>query len=125
MQKTWNRIKENAGAIAATCMVVGILAGFFQYSINSIHLRLNAQDKYINQRFDDLEKRMEQGFAHAKEVRQKDFAHLSQRFDDQDRRIEDLAGDVSELHRLTLNIGERVSRNENDIQQLQTAVPSP
>lgn len=54
------------------------------------------------------------------------FDAINQRFDAQDERLEDLAKGVSDLRKL----GERVSRNEGEIdvlrQQLQTAdAPSP
>ena len=130
MQTTWNRIKDNAGAIAATCMVVGLLAGFFQYSINSIHRRigdlrtginerLNDQNAYFNQRFNDQDRLINQRFDDQNKS-------INQRFDAVDQRLERLETDVSELHRLN----ERVSRTEGQIdsiiQQLQTAdTPAP
>ena len=130
MQTAWNRIKDNAGAIAATCMVVGLLAGFFQYSINSIHRRigdlrtdinqrLNDQNAYINQRLDDQDRLINQRFNDQDQL-------INQRFDAVEQRLEHLETDVSELRRLN----ERVSRTEGQIdsiiQQLQTAdAPSP
>ena len=62
----------------------------------------------VNQRIDDLEKLMGQGFAHAREARKQDSAHLSQR-------IEDLAENISQLHKLTTAIGEGISRTERQI----------
>ena len=155
MQTAWNRIKDNAGAITATCMVLGLLAGFFQYSINSIHRRLddlrtdisqrlndqnahinqhfNGQDRLINQRFDTADQR----FSDQDRLINQRFDAVDQRFNDQDRlinqrfgavdqRLEHLETDVSELRRLN----ERVSRTEGQIdsilQQLQTAdAPTP
>ena len=130
MQTAWNRIKDNAGAIAATCMVVGLLAGFFQYSINSIHRRigdlrtdinqrLNDQNAYINHRLDDQDRLINQRFNDQDQL-------INQRFDAVEQRLEHLETDVSELRRLN----ERVSRTEGQIdsiiQQLQTAdAPSP
>ena len=148
MQTAWNRIKDNAGAIAATCMVVGLLAGFFQYSINSIHRRigdlrtdinqrLNDQNAYINQRLDDQNRLINQRFDAADQRFDDQDQLINQRFNDQDQlinqrfdaveqRLEHLETDVSELRRLN----ERVSRTEGQIdsiiQQLQTAdAPSP
>ena len=55
---------------------------------------------------------------------------INQRFDDQDRRIADVGAEVAALRELTVSIGERVSRNEGQVdvlmQQLQTAdAPAP
>ena len=55
---------------------------------------------------------------------------ISQRFDAVDKRIDRLTEGVSELRRLTVNISERVSRNEGQIdvirEQIQAAdTPSP
>ena len=137
VQTTWNRIKDNAGAIAATCMVVGLLAGFFQYSINSIHRRiddlrtdinqrLNDQNAHISQRFNDQDRLINQRFNDQERLINQRFDAVNQRFDTIDQRLEHLETDVSELHRLN----ERVSRTEGQIdsilQQMQTAdVPSP
>ena len=72
----------------------------------------------VNQRFDDLEKLMGQGFAHAREAREQDFARLSQR-------IEDLAENISQLHKLTTAIGERVSRTERHIDAIERHLQIP
>ena len=72
----------------------------------------------VNQRIDDLEKLMGQGFAHAREAREQDFAHLSQR-------IEDLAENISQLHKLTTAIGERVSRTERHIDAIERHLQIP
>ena len=84
-----------------------------------INQRFDAQDKYINQRFDAQDKYINQR-----------FDALEQRLDDQDRRFDHLADDSAELHKLTVGISERVSRNEGAIgvirEQLQTAdTPAP
>ena len=79
----------------------------------------DAQDKAINQRFDDQDPCFD-GLE----------AGMNQRFDDQDQRIEDVGAEVAALRELTVSIGERVSRNEGQIdvlvQQSQTAdAPAP
>ena len=120
--QTW--IRKNAaaiGAITGTATLFATIAGSLLYLLvtqpitqrfDTVDQRFHDQNRSINQRFDDLEKRMEQGFAHAKEAREQDFSHLSQR-------IEDLADDVSQLHKLTTNIGERVSQTERQIDAIE------
>jgi rRNA maturation protein Nop10 len=155
----WNWTKEQAGPIAAIATVLIVLTGLIQFGvINPMHQRFDAinqrfdaqdkrvddlkaemnqrfdavdrrfdaQDKYINQRFDAVDRRFD---AQDKYINQRFDAqdkYINQRFDAQDKHIEDLAKGVSDLRKL----GERVSRNEGEIdvirQQLQTAdVPSP
>ena len=127
--QTW--IRKNAaaiGAVTGTATLFATIAGSLLYLLvtqpitqrfdavdqrfDAVDQRFHDQNRSINQRFDDLEKRMEQGFAHAKEAREQDFSHLSQR-------IEDLADDVSQLHKLTTNIGERVSQTERQIDAIE------
>ena len=116
--QTW--IRKNAaatGAITGTATLFATIAGSLLYllvtqPINQRFDVVNQRFDAVDQRFDDLEKRMEQGFAHAKEAREQDFSHLSQR-------IEDLADDVSQLHKLTTNIGERVSQTERQIDAIE------
>ena len=43
----------------------------------------------MDERFLSLEKRMEQGFAHAEKAREQNFVHLNQRFDSLERRMEE------------------------------------
>lgn len=43
----------------------------------------------LDERFLSLEKRMEQGFAHAEKAREQNFVHLNQRFDSLERRMEE------------------------------------
>lgn len=139
-----NWIKENSVSITIVISTVVALATVLTVtltSINSIHHRLDdmnqrlndiraemnqrfdAQDKYINQRFDAQDKYINQRF-------DAQDRHINQRFDAVDRRFDALENDVSELHELLVSTGERVSRNEGQIdvirQQLQTAdAPAP
>ena len=157
MQKMWTWIRNNGLAITA---VTGICVLFITVAnvlfLNPIHHRLNDlgmhidqrfddQNKSINQRFDDQDRAINQRFdAQDKSINQRFDAQdksIDQRFDAQDKRIGDLeagmnrrfdrlTGEVAELRKLTVNIGERVSRNEGQIdvimQQLQTAdAPAP
>ena len=126
MQTIWNRIKDNAGAIAATCMVVGLLAGFFQYSINSIHRRIDDLKTDINQRLNEQNTHINQRFNDQDRLISQRFDAVDQRFNAIDQRLERLETDVSELR----GLNDRVSRIEGQvdsiIQQLQPAdAPSP
>ena len=88
--------------------------------------RFDAQDKLISQHFEAVNQRFDA-------VNQRFDAqdkYINQRFDAQDKRLDSLTNEVSELHKLTVGISERVSRSEGEIdvirQQLQTAdKPSP
>ena len=44
----------------------------------------------IGERFQSLEKRMEQGFAHAEKAREQNLVHVNQRFDGLEKRLDDL-----------------------------------
>ena len=77
----------------------------------------------MNQRFDDLRIYMDQRFD-AQDQRIDDLTTLmNQRFDAQDRRFDAqderlgrLADEVAELRKLTVSIGERLSRSEGQIE---------
>ena len=44
----------------------------------------------MDERFLSLEKRMEQGFAHAEKAREQNLVHVNQRFDGLEKRLDDL-----------------------------------
>ena len=141
MQKAWNWIKDNAGAITATIMAITVILGGFtgiiQFGIinpmnqrfDTIDQRFDAVDRRfdaVDQRFDDLRAEMNSRFDAQDKYMNARFNAVNQRFDAQDQRLQRLENDVSELRKLS----ERVSRNEGQIdlirQQLQTAdAPSP
>ena len=140
MQKIWDWIKENAGAIAAIGGILIGLTGIIQFGVlNPIHQRFDAIDQRfdaVDSRFDaqdkrvnDLKAEMNQRFdAQDKYINQRFDAqdkYINQRFDAVDQRLERLENDVSELRK----ISDRVSRNEAQIdgirQQLQTADAPP
>ncbi len=135
-------------AVAGTAAVVGVIL----ISINSIHHRLDAQDRYITQRFEAQDRSITQRFeaqdrsitqrfeAQDRSITQRfeamdkainqHFNAVGHRFDNTDERLDRLTDEVSELRKLTVGISERVSRNEGQIdvikQQLQTAdAPAP
>ena len=123
MQKTWNWIKDNAGAITAITVILGGFAGIIQFGIiNPMNQRFDA----IDQRIDDLRAEMNTRFDAQDKYMNVRFDSVDQRFDTQDQRLQRLEDDVAELRMLS----ERVSRNEGQIdlirQQLQTAdAPAP
>lgn len=77
----------------------------------------------MNQRFDDLRAYMDQRFD-AQDQRIDDLTELmnqrfdaqDQRLDGQDQRLDRLADEVAELRKLTVSIGERLSRSEGQIE---------
>lgn len=142
MQKTWTWIRNSGLAITAVTGigVLLITVGNVLF-LNPIHHRLNDLGMHIDQRFDDQDKSINQRFDAQDKYMNTRFDAVDQRFDGQDQRIDDLeagmnrrfdqlTSEVAELRKLTVSIGERVSRNEGQIdvilQQLQTAdAPAP
>lgn len=98
MQKTWYWIKDNAGAIMAIAAILGGFAGIIQVGvINPMHQRFDAQDKYMNARFDAVDQRLQ--------------------------RLED---GVSDLHKVSDRVSRNEALIDLIRQQLQTAdTPSP
>ena len=70
--------------------------------------RFDAQDKLIAQRLDAHERLMNQRFDAQEKL-------MNQRFEQVDQRFDRLTEQVSELRRIMVGIGERVSRNEGEI----------
>ena len=77
--------------------------------------RFEAQDRLMNQRFEQVNQRFEQ-------VNQRFEAQdrlMNQRFEAQERlmnqRFDRLSDEIAELRRIVVGIGERVSRNEGEI----------
>ena len=92
----WNWLKDNGtGLIALAAILTVILT-----STNSIHHRLDAQDRYIDQRFDAVDRR---------------FEAVDRRFDAVDQRFNRIENELSTLRGLIVGISERVSRNEGQI----------
>jgi len=98
-------LKDNAPVIGALAGALIAFAAILQLVVvGPMNQRFDAQDKYINARFDTVD----------------------QRFDAQDERLDLLTREVAELRRLTVSIIERVSRNEGQIDFLmQQTAPSP
>lgn len=94
-------LKEKAGAIGA---IAGIIAAFVAvlqlFVVGPMNQRFDAMERHIDQRFDAQDKR----------------------FDAQDQRLDRLADEVAELRKLTISIGERVSRSEGQIEILREQI---
>ena len=112
-----------------TLITIAAVIGSFAALVAILDLRPDAQDKLIAQRFEAVDQRFEAVDQRFDAVDQR-FDALDQRFDAVDKRIDRLADEVSELRKLTVGIGERVSRNEGRIDvildQMRAAdTPSP
>ena len=127
--RTW--LKDNGPAIGAFAGVIVAFVAVLQLVVAGpmnrrfddlraeINHRFDQQNTYVNERFDQQDRYMNAR-----------FDAMDQRFDAMDQRIDRLADEVSDLRILVTGIGERVSRNEGQIQiireQLQTVdAPAP
>ena len=83
--------------------------------------RFDAMERYVDQRINALTVQMNQRF----DAVDQRFDDVDQRIDDTNQRLDRLTDEVSELRKLMVSIGDRVSRNEGQIEvireQLQTA----
>ena len=111
--------------------IAGIIAAFIAvlqlFVVGPMNQRFDALERHVGQRFDAVDQRfdaVDQRFD-ATDQRIDDLAgQMNQRFDAQDERLDRLTDEVSELRKLMVNLVERVSRNEGQIdlmrEQLQT-----
>ena len=97
--------------IASLIVAVFAMAAFTHTSTGSLHKRLDAHERHIDQRFAAMEQRFDQRF----EAVDQRFEAMEQRFDAVDRRFDRLIDEVSQLRQLIVDIGQRVSRNEGQI----------
>ena len=99
-------LKEKGSAIGA---VAGTIAAFIAvlqlFVVGPINQRFDAMEMYIDQRIDDLTALTNQR-----------FDAQDQRFDAQGQRLDRLTNEVAELRKLTVSIGERLSRSEGQIE---------
>ena len=104
--------------------IAGIIAAFVAvlqlFVVGPMNQRFDALERHVDQRFDAVDQRID-----ATDQRIDDLAgQMNQRFDAQDERLDRLTDEVSELRKLMVNLVERVSRNEGQIdlmrEQLQT-----
>ena len=94
---------------------------------------LDSQDRLANQRFEAVNQRLDaqdQRLDAQDRLANHRFEAVNQQFEAVNQRLDRLTDEVSELRRLVVGIGERVSRNEGEIdvirEQLRIAdTPSP
>ena len=126
MNGFFDKYGQTLMVIASLIVAVFAMAAFTYTATGTLHRRLDAQDRYIDQRFDAVEQR---------------FGAVDQRIDALDQRLDDLQAEnnrrfdrltdqLSEMRQLIVDIGQRVSRNEGQIdvirEHLQTAdTPAP
>ena len=129
-------LKDKGGVISALAGTTAAFVAVLQlFVVGPMNQRFDAMERYVDQRINALTVQMNQRFDAVDQrfnaVDQR-FNAVDQRFDDANRRGDDtnqrldrLTDEVSELRKLTVNIGERVSHNEGQIEvireQLQTA----
>ena len=121
--KNW--LKDNAPVIGAFAGVIVAFVAVLQLAVVG---PMNRGFDRVNQRFDDLRAEMNQRFDQQDKYMNARFDAMDERLDAMDEHIDRLADEVSELRTLVGGIGERVSRNEGQIEvvreQLQT-LPAP
>lgn len=88
-------LKEKAGTIGAIATMIAAFVAVLQlFVVGPMNQRFDAMERHIDQRFDAQDRR----------------------FDAQNQRLDRLADEVAELRKLTISIGERVSRSEGQIE---------
>ena len=97
-----------AGGLA---ILITINGNRFDAQDKLIAQRLDAQERLMNQRFEAQDRLMNQRF---EQVNQR-FEQVNQRFEQVNQRFDRLTDDIAELRRIMVGIGERVSRNEGEI----------
>ena len=122
-------LKDKGGIIGAVAGTIAAFVAVLQlFVVGPMNQRFDAMERYVDQRINALTVQMNQRF----DAVDQRFDDVDQRIDDTNRRIDDtnqrldrLTDEVSELRKLTVSIGDRVSRNEGQIEvireQLQTA----
>ena len=108
-----------AGGLA---ILIAINGNRFNAQDNLIAQRLDAQERLMNQRFEAQERLMNRRFEAQEKLMNQRFDQVNQRFDAQDGRFDAqdgrfdrLTDEIAELRRIMVGIGERVSRNEGEI----------
>ncbi len=107
---SWLKEKGSAvGAIAGT--IAAFVAVLQLFVVGPMNQRFDALQKHLDQRIDDLTVLVNQRF----DAHDQRFDAHDRHFDVQDRRLDRLAGEIAELRKLTIRIGERLSRSEGQI----------
>lgn len=97
---------------------------------DDLRSEINGRFEAMDQRFDDFRAEMTQRFDQQDKYMNARFEAMDRRFEAMDQRLDRLTDEVSELRVLVTGVGERVSRNEGQIEiireQLQTVdTPEP
>ena len=141
--KAW--LKDNGPVIGALAAVIVAFVAVLQLAVvgpmnrgfADLRSEMNGRFEAMDQRFDDLRAEMNQRFDHQDKYMNARFNAIDERFGSVDRRIgaveqrlHRLTDEVSDLRILVTGIGERVSRNDGQIEvireQLQTVdAPEP
>lgn len=99
-------LKEKGGAIGAVAGTIAAFVAVLQlFVVGPINQRFDAMERHIDQRIEDLTALTNQR-----------FDAQDRRFDAQGQRLDRLANEVAELRKLTVSIGERLSRSEGQIE---------
>ena len=108
-------LKAHGELFITLAAIVGGLAILITINGN----RFDAQDKLIAQRLDAQERLMNQRFEAQDRLMNQRFEQVNQRFEVQEKlmnqRFDRLTDEIAELRRIMVGIGERVSRNEGEI----------
>lgn len=127
--KAW--LKDNGPVIGALAAVIVAFVAVLQLAVvgpmnrgfADIRSEMNGRFEAMDQRFDDLRAEMNQRFDQQDKYMNARFNAIDERFEAVDRRIgtveqrlDRLTDEVSELRILVTGIGERVSRNDGQIE---------
>ena len=130
--KTW--LQENGTVIGALAGVIVAFVTVLQLAVvgpmNRGFDNVNRGFDNVNQRFDDLRAEMNQRFDQQDKYMNARFDAMDERIGAVEQRLDRLTDEVSEMRVLVTGVGERVSRNEGQIEvireQLQTVdAPEP
>lgn len=113
-------LKDKGGIIGAVAGTIAAFVAVLQlFVVGPMNQRFDAMERYVDQRINALTVQMNQRF----DAVDQRFDDVDQRIDDTNRRIDDtnqrldrLTDEVSELRKLMVSIGDRVSRNEGQIE---------
>lgn len=106
-------LKARASTVGAIAGTIAAFAAVLQLFVaGPMNQRFDALERYIDQRINDLTTLTNQRF----DAQDQRFDAQGQRFDAQGQRLDRLADEIVELRRLTISIGERLSRSEGQIE---------
>lgn len=127
--KTW--LKNNAAVVGALAGVIVALVAVLQLVVvGPMNNRFDDLRSEMTQRLNGLRSEMNQRFDQQDKYMNARFDAVEERFKAVDQRLDRLTDEVSELRTLVTSVGDRVSRNEGQIEiireQFQTVdAPGP